>query len=341
MEESKNHIIGWGMAGATLAWQLHFKGKQFIVHDSGQNHSTRTAAGLVNPMVFKRLTKSWMADDLITYAERFYKKIEKELDESIISNRSILRIFASIEEQNNWSSKEKDERFENYLDPVQDVDLEKIEAPYGGGKVKTIGNLDTNLFLDASKQFFLSKGVLFQDSVFDYYNVNETETFIFCEGFEIRNNFFFNYLPMKPTHGETLTIKTAEVDFEDIINKNMFVLPLGNETFKVGATYNWELDEANITPFGKKELTEKLKSFAKFNFEIIDHQAGIRPTVSDRRPLIGTHPENDNLHVFNGLGTKGVMIAPYFSSHFLDYLFENRPLNKEVDIQRYLKYYNP
>jgi len=324
------------MAGATLAWQLYFKGKPFTIHDSGENHSTRTAAGLVNPMVFKRLTKSWMADELIEYAESFYKRIEDELSVSLISNRSILRIFASIEEQNNWASKEKDERFEKYLDPVQDVHLKKIEAPFGGGKVKTIGNLDTNLFLDASKKYFVSKKVDFNNSVFDYYNVNDSEVFIFCEGFEVRNNFFFNYLPMKPTHGETLTIKTTEVNFEDIINKNMFVLPLGNETFKVGATYNWEMDEADITPFGKKELTDKLKTFANFNFEIIDHKAGIRPTVSDRRPLIGTHPENKNLHIFNGLGTKGVMIAPYFSLHFLDYLYDNMPLNEE-EIVSHLK----
>jgi glycine/D-amino acid oxidase-like deaminating enzyme len=333
-------IIGWGLAGATLAWQFYLNKIKFQIFDSGENHSTRTAAGLVNPIVFKRLTKSWKADQLLPYAKRFYERIENELDVSLMSHRSILRIFASVEEQNNWASLEGDDRFSQYLLPIQDVVINKIDAPHGGGKVKTIGNLDTNLFLDASKSFFLSKGVEIVNGPFDYYSVNDFEEFIFCEGFEIRNNFFFNYLPMKPTHGETLTIKSEEISFEEIVNKNMFVLPLGNGEYKIGATYNWKLTESEVTPFGKKELLEKLSAFASFNFEVVDHKAGIRPTVSDRRPLIGTHPENSNLHVFNGLGTKGVMIAPYFSEQMFNYLVNGEALDSEVDIKRHAKHFN-
>ncbi len=341
MNEQKEHkkveIVGWGLAGATLAWQFYFYKKDFVVHDSGENFSSRTAAGLVNPIVFKRLTKSWKADVLLPYAAQFYKKIEDELGVSLVSNRSILRIFASVEEQNNWASVSGDERFEKYMESVQDVEIDKIAAPFGGGKVNTIGNVDTNLFLDASRAFFQEKGVHFFNDKFDYYNVNDTDSFIFCEGFEIKNNFFFNYLPMKPTHGETLTIKTDQIKFEDILNKNMFVLPLGNGYYKVGATYNWELEESITTPFGKKELLEKLKVFADFEFEVVNHEAGIRPTVSDRRPLLGVHPENNNLHVFNGLGTKGVMIAPFFSEQLLRSVIFDEPIDKEVDIKRHEK----
>lgn len=341
MEEQKSYtIIGWGLAGATLAWQLHFRRISFKIYDSGKNDSTRTAAGLVNPIVFKRLTKSWMADLLLPYAAEFYHRIEQELDDQLVSNRDILRIFASVEEQNNWASREGDDRFHHFLDPIQDVKLEKIDAPFGGGKVKTIGNLNTNLYLDASKEYLQSKGIDFVETPFDYYDINETDQFVFCEGYEIRNNFFFNYLPMKPTHGETLTITTEEIQFEDIINKNMFVLPIGKGQYKIGATYNWDLTESEITPFGKTELIEKLKTFANFEYEIIDHQAGIRPTVSDRRPLIGTHPKHQNLHVLNGLGTKGVMIAPFFSEQLLNHLVNNKELNPEVDIKRYEKHFN-
>ena len=45
---------------------------------------------------------------------------------------------------------------------------------------------------------------------------------------------------------------------EDIVNKNMFILPLGNDCYKIGATYNWELKTKNPSEEGKQELLEKL-----------------------------------------------------------------------------------
>ena len=341
MEEKECKIIGWGLAGSIMAWHLYFSNRGFQIYDSGVNHSTRTAAGLVNPIVFKRLTKSWNADKLVPYAQLFYQKIEKELNVKLVSQRSILRIFASVEEENNWSSKCGDERFEKYIKPAQNIQLKGVDAPFGVGEVNTFGNLDTKLFLDHSKAFFEQKGIKFTRNKFDYYDVNESDCFMFCEGVEVKNNFFFNYLPLKPTQGETIIIKTKTIDFKDILNKNMFVLPLGNGLFKVGATYNWEMDKPEITLVGKNELIEKLNRFFKLDFEVVGHEAGIRPTVSDRRPLIGTHPENENLHIFNGLGTKGVMIGPYYANHLLQHVFGNAPLEKEVDIARYLKFFSP
>jgi glycine oxidase len=99
----ENTIIGWGLAGAILSWQLYFKKRPFKVYDSTINHSTRVAAGMVNPIVFKRLTKGWNADTLLPYAELFFTNVEKELGVQLISGKNIWRIFASVEEQNNWS----------------------------------------------------------------------------------------------------------------------------------------------------------------------------------------------------------------------------------------------
>lgn len=338
-KEENIEIVGFGLAGAVMAWQLYFKGRSFKIYDSTENHSTRTAAGLVNPIVFKRLTKSWMADHLLPYASEFYNKIEEHLDQQLLSNRSIVRIFSGIEEQNNWSLKCGDERFKPYMEEITDFDIKGIDSPFGAGKVNTIGNLNTKKFLDDSKAFFLKKGIQFVNNKFDYYEIDEKKTFIFCEGYEIKDNFFFNYLPMKPTQGETLTIKTEELYFEDILNKNMFVLPLGDNLYKVGATYNWEIQDTELL-IGKQELKDKLAHFSNFEYEIVNHESGIRPTVSDRRPLIGCHPEHDNMYVFNGLGTKGVMIAPYFSAQLIDLIIDGSPINSEVNIERYLKFYN-
>jgi glycine oxidase len=88
-----------------------------------------------------------------------------------------------------------------------------------------------------------------------------------------------------------------------------------------------------------KELTEKLNELAVFPYKITNQSWGIRPTTPDRRPILGAHPEHQNVLIFNGLGTKGVSLAPYFSQVLSELLENEVPLNKEVDIQRY-KHYN-
>ena len=340
MESEKEiHIIGWGLAGATLSWNLFQNGSTIVVYDSGKNHSSRVAAGLVNPIVFKRLTKSWKADLLLPFAEKFYKDLEEILDKKFLSNKSIKRIFASIEEQNNWASLSGDDRFQDYLSAIQDLDEPLIDAPYGTGSVKTIGNLNVNLFLDALKAYLINEGVRFVERPFMSKMIDQ-DIYVYCEGYQITQNPFFGYLPMKPTHGDVITIRSEQLNISDIINKNMFILPLGDNLFRVGATYNWERTEPESTEAGKAELIEKLSSFTSFDFEVVEHDAGIRPTVSDRRPLLGTHPVKKNLHVFNGLGTKGVMIAPYYANQMANYLIGKGSIEEEVDINRFAKHFN-
>jgi glycine/D-amino acid oxidase-like deaminating enzyme len=339
--ENKIYIIGWGLAGATLAWQLHFRNQKFVIHDSGKNHSTRVAAGIVNPIVFKRLTKSWNADILMPSANDFYQKIAEILGVKLISKKNIFYPFTNTEDENDWSTKMGDGRFKNYLEHTSIKSIDGVQTPYGLGKVNTFGNLDTNLFLDHSKRYFEKSGIEFIAEKFDYSlaEKNESTSYIFCEGIEVTKNPLFNYLPMKSSHGETLIIESEELNFEDVISKNLFILPLGNNLFKVGATYNWDLQEPIPTELGKADLIERLENLIDCNYKIISHQAGIRPTVSDRRPLLGMHPMQKNAYIFNGLGTKGVMLAPYYAAHFANFFLNGAPLDAEVNIERFNKHF--
>ncbi|MFD1553152.1 FAD-dependent oxidoreductase [Putridiphycobacter roseus] len=341
MEAHKFTIVGWGLAGATLAWQLYFKKEPFKVFDSNNNTCTNAAAGIINPIVFKRLTMSWRAQELLPVAKQFFEKVEDFLEDKILDEKGINKIFTSIEEQNNWSSKKNLPLFKNYLGPVENIENTAVINEFGVGKVKTIGNLNTKKFLSVSKIFFLQQQVEFIDSPFDYSsNSVDNEKIIFCEGAEIHQNPFFNYLPLKPTHGEVIIIKAPQIDFKDILNKNMFIMPLGDNLYKVGATYNWEKKEPTTTEKGKQDLQDKLNEILITPYEVVAHLAGIRPTVSDRRPLLGVHPQHPELFVFNGLGTKGVMLAPFFTQQLVDFILQGTPLDNEVNIIRYEKYLN-
>jgi glycine/D-amino acid oxidase-like deaminating enzyme len=334
-KNSEYTIVGAGLAGTVLAWQFLKRNIPFSLIDAGENQSTTTAAGVVNPIVFKRLTKSWKADELLPYAGGFYTELEDKLGIELLLRKNLLRIFASVEEENNWSVKEGDDRFTTYLDRPDNLEITGVNQQYGAGLVKTIGHLKTTIFLEESHRYFQSLGYLVEKRSFDYDEVDANKQYIFCEGVAVQNNPYFTFLPLKPTHGEVLIIRSTTLKVNHIVNGNMFIQPLENDLFKLGATYNWELNEPICTEEGKADLLERFEQFVDCEYEVVDQLAGIRPTVKDRRPLIGSHPQKENLHVFNGMGTKGVMIAPFFANQFADALLGVAPLDKEVDIRRF------
>jgi len=154
---------------------------------------------------------------------------------------------------------------------------------------------------------------------------------IFCDGVEAQNNPYWETLPFLPSKGEILTIK-ADMNLSHILNRKIFILPVGENLFKVGSTYSWKFENASPTEAAKAELITQLKSIIKIPFEVIDHTAAIRPTVKDRRPMIGLHKHYAQVGIFNGLGTKGCLLAPFFADHFAGYLSGKNELMEEVDV---------
>lgn len=342
-------IIGQGIAGTVLANEFHNKGKSFVIVDNGfKSSSSIIAAGLYNPVVFKRFVKSWMADELLPVADEVYCSLEEKLGTSFYRKQNIYKIFASEEEDKLWQNKSEDNKFMS-SGKLKNI-LPGIHDPFGGGVVVQSGSVNVSDLLRHYRGFLKEKNLLMEESFLysDLKFSNEEVTWkqikakkiIFCEGHKAVDNPFFNWLPFKLTKGELITIKIENFSPEMVINKGVFVLPLGDNLFKVGATYEWNDLSELPTEKGQAELVEKLKKIITIPFDIISHNAGIRPTVSDRRPLIGLHPEYKSLAIINGMGTKGVMLAPYFARQFSAFLDGGNKLIAEVDIERYFKKYN-
>jgi glycine/D-amino acid oxidase-like deaminating enzyme len=345
-------IAGQGIAGTVLALTLIKKSKSvLVIDDPTLSQTSRIAAGLYNPIVFKRLVKSWMADELIPFMDTFYTDCEKLLHETFYYKKEIVKLFSDQTEKEFWL-KNTQEEAGNYLSAIIDTDFftDIISNPFGAAKVIHAGNLDTALFLKTVRGYLKDKDMLLEETL-DYNLLKQDEKqityknyraskIIFCEGYKAIENPFFNWLPFKLTKGELITIKIKSNFFiptEMVINKGVFILPLGNNTYKVGATYEWADLTEQPTENGKKQLIDKLKKIINVPFEVILHQAGIRPTVNDRRPLIGMHPQIITFGIFNGMGTNGIMISPYFANQFVTFLEEGLPLHKEVNITRFNK----
>lgn len=340
-------IVGSGLAGIAFAETLLQNQKSFVVFENQSQNSSRIAGGLYNPVILKRFSQVWDANRQIDMANRFYAQIEDKLQIQVDFKLPIYRKFFSIKEQNNWFAASDKPTLAPFLSThIIHKKYQAIDAPFGFGEVLHTGYLDTEVFLEAYHSYLKSLNV-FQSFAFEYdkiqfedntvvYEKYQAKHIVFAEGFGMHANPYFKNLPLDGTKGELFLINAPDLDLDVIINTSIFILPLGNNLFKVGATYNWE-DKTDLpTEDGKKELVERIQEILNCDFEIVAHLAGVRPTVKDRRPLLGTHPAHKSLHILNGLGTRGVMLAPAMALDLFDYIENGKPLNKSVDIQRYI-----
>lgn len=345
-------IIGKGLAANVIAHQFLMNKISFkIIGNENLSNCSKIAAGIWNPIVFKRLTKSWLADDIIPELNSFYNSCEKILDKKLLTHRYIIKSFNEAQEKKLWFKK-YEENLINYLDEnshssdCKELINCKMAAEYSF--VKQAGNLDVLIFLNESERFFKPNSL---NETFDYnllkfndkeinYKSIKAKNIIFCEGYLVKNNPFFNWIPLKPAKGEIVTIKTPDLKFKNkIINKNGFLMDVSAQKFILGSTYDWNDLTQNSTQKGLSELKIKLEAMISCNYTILSHDAAIRPASIDRRPIIGNHPVYKNLFVFNGLGTKGVMLAPFFSKNFVNFYLQKEALHPQVNINRFYKKY--
>ncbi len=339
-------IVGSGLAGIAFAETLLQNNKSFVVFDNHSQNASRIAGGLYNPVILKRFSQVWNAEEQLQVAEVFYKRIEAKLHIAVDFKTPMYRKLFSVEEQNNWFAASDKPALAPFLSTeIVHKKYAAIDSPFGYGEVLRTGYVDTEVLLTQYHAYlkglnllvedaFVYRDLNFSDDYSEYQNL-KAKHIVFAEGFGMHANPFFNHLPLDGTKGELLVIKAPDLDLDVIVNTSVFILPLGNNLFKVGATYNWEDKTPVPTEEGKQELIDRIKEILTCDFEIIEHFAGVRPTVKDRRPLLGTHDLRKNIHILNGLGTRGVMLAPAMALSLYDYIENGTPLDKSIDIKRY------
>ncbi len=339
-------VVGCGLAGIAFCEILKANNKSFIVFDDASQQSSIVAAGLYNPVILKRFTPVWKANEQLKLAVPLYKKIENDLKIKVDYSLKILRRFASIEEQNLWFEAMDKKGLEPYLSSNIIQNKNKyIDAPFGFGEVLQAGRVDTNTLILSYKSHLLSHQQLISKP-FEYDNVELTNNgiayqnisakqLVFSEGFGVKKNPFFENIPINGTKGEVLTLRIPKLKLDYAIKSSVFIIPIGNDLYNVGSTYNWKDKSNQPTKQAKNELLEKLSAFLNCEFEIVEHVAGIRPTVPDRRPIIGRHKTHKNLYILNGLGTRGVMIAPYASVALFNFVEKDMKIDAEMDVNRF------
>jgi glycine oxidase len=336
-------IVGAGLSGICVATELIKKGAKVTLIDNGINHSSAIAAGMINPLVFRRMTKSWRVDDFIPYLKSFYREMEQETESSFFHSVPVRRLFSSEQERDFWLKKQEREDFHPYMHKVTDDDFAYTggKNPFGSGRVKETYCIEVGPFLASMKRWIETKGSIlneeFDATLLEGTTYKDTlyDDVVFCQGYLNKGNKWFGDIPLDQTKGETLTIRSNDLPENVSLNRKCFMLPKGDHQFKIGSTYGWSDPTTHITEEAKKEILHNLSFIIDEQVTVVNQEAGVRPTTRDRRPLLGTHQELTHYHLFNGLGAKGYMLAPLIAKEFVEYLVDGVELEKEVNISRY------
>ena len=335
-------IVGGGFAGFFLAHQLQKNNLSFIIYNGDQISGSHISAGVCNPVILKRFSTFWKSKEQMEYLETIFSEIQCYTRNNYIIHEPVARIFHDEAERKQWRRNAQKEDLNPFLN-TDFISLGSIENPLECGVVKNSCRIDVYHFFKDLFTYFKNNNCLVNESF--HHQLIDTENgiyknfkfknIVFCEGIHTRDNPYFDKVPVLPNKGHCLEVKINQTIDPFIIKKKHFLFSLSDNRFYYGGTYDRFDQSDDIDPEFVGELENGLKAFYKNEFSITKVRTAFRATVDDRRPILGTHPEFKNLHIFNGLGARGVLNGSYFSKVMLDYLENQVELDPEISVSRF------
>lgn len=320
-------VVGLGIAGISVCEELQSRRLTYKVFNTYSNSATTVAGGILNPTILKWFTTPPNIALLYPKALDFYARLESKLKgDKFYSKKPVYRIFTSFQEQNNWLVASDKQKTSAYFNPeiINSIN-QNIKTPYGLGEIMQTAQINLQLLIN-QYVIKLKKDNFYIDEKFDYNQLKHYDStfeykgftakyIIFCEGISVLSNPFFNEVSVKPSKGEYLIINAPDLKSDFIIKGKRYLIPLGNDRYKFGATFGNESEGTDWKPSQKayEILKSDLKEMISCPFKIERQIAGIRPVTANNQPVIQKHSTYQRMAFFNGLGMRGLTTAPYYA----------------------------
>ena len=333
-------IIGQGLAGSALAMALIDRGATVMVIDQeDENSASRVAAGLVTTVAGKGMNLSWRQAEYLPEAISYYRKLEEVSGKRLFHSLDTLRLFDSEKQKIKFNNKR--ELLSEWVEDVDSESSSEWNADHGGFIMKQGGWLDTKTYLQVVREILAERYLIdsFCEQDLNYFNGEvkwkdvKAKRIVLCQGAKgLTEEGLFSHLDHRSAKGEILTIKIPSADQQKVINRNGWLIPLGNEIWRAGATYEWEDMIGVPTQAGRDEIEEKVSNLTDLPFQVIGHDAGVRPIMRKSQPYFGHHPDHPEVSFFNGLGSKGVTTAPSVAIHLAGHLIADYQLDTGISL---------
>ena len=341
-------IVGQGLCGTWLSYYLQRAGKPFLLMDEyNKSSASRVASGIINPITGRRLVKTWMIDEIMPFATSAYEEVGNIIEKNIITHCPVIDFFSAPDIQIAFEKRFKEKT--PYLSTVSDEDsLRKyFNFDFKAGMIDPCYWVDINTLLEHWRNQLKENNILIEEKFNEgeliitkdgiQFRKIHAKEIIYCDGVAAMQSKFFKHLPFAPNKGEALICEIPDLPSTNIYKKGMSIVPWRENLFWVGSTHEWKFEHPSPTKIFYDRAVHWLQSFCKLPFKVENHLAAVRPATIERRPFIGFHPLYPNIGIFNGMGTKGVSLAPYFAKEFADYLISGNNITPEADIKRFTR----
>ncbi|MEL6628249.1 MAG: FAD-binding oxidoreductase [Bacteroidota bacterium] len=345
-------ILGGGLAASFIAARCALRGHEVtIIDDQHPNSASRVAAGLFNIITGRFGALSWLGPQLLEEIQAFFSQPTFSELQSYLHYTPIYRPFKTIEGYNKWIGRSVDPVFQEivqFYEQPQQPHL--LHNERGGIMIQPCGWADTSRLLQGFEEVLTrdfdvryikreipytafdleKKSIILEKEPYAFDHV------IFAEGYRMTHNPWLKDVRIIPNKGEILLLHAPSWKLPFVLSRKVYLVHIGDDRYVCGSTYRNQFDTTEPTEEGKAEILSHLAKAIKKPFDLVGHWAGVRPTTPNRRPIVGSLPTHQHVHVLGGFGTKGMLLAP-FTSRLLDQLiFEGiDEIPEEAHIDRF------
>lgn len=338
-------IIGQGICGTFLSFELTQAGKTVLVIDDAQPFSaTRVASGVINPVTGRQVSTTWMAEELMPFTLEAYTAIGNAIGVEVVENSGIEAFPPSQQMREAYEQKMNDQP--QFIHQNNSDYSQYFHFFHGAVKISPALLIDLHALLKGWRHQLISQNAL-ADETFEathlqihtnsitYKNI-QAEKVLFCNGVNTFQHPLWQRLPWSLNKGEALIADIPGLPGGCIYKFGITTLvPWYDGLWWVGSTYDNRFEDALPTESFRKKKTAELESIIKGSYTIIDHIASIRPATVERRPFAGLHPVHTAAGILNGMGTKGCSLAPYFAKQLTQHLLHQSPINPAASVNRF------
>jgi glycine/D-amino acid oxidase-like deaminating enzyme len=341
-------IVGQGLCGTFLSWNLINAGKRVLVIDESKPYSsTKVASGVINPVTGRRIVRTWEIEQLMPFAVSAYTNLGNELGKPLIRQCNILDFHATPQVKLAFAERIPVEKEYLRIPENSDQWLHYFNPSFGIGEINPCWLIDLHAMLEGWRKKLADQESLLEENFnLEDCTINETqirykdiiaEKIIFCDGTSGLNNPYFNLLPYARNKGQAIIAEIPDLPATNIFKQGISMVPWKDGLFWIGSTYEWNFSDLNPSGEFREKVSHQLKHWLKLPYRIADHLASERPANLERRPFVGLHPIHTSVGLLNGMGTKGCSLSPFFAKQLTDHLLYEHEINPLADIGRFRK----
>lgn len=330
-------IVGQGIAGTLLADALLNRGCTIAMIDGKPviPSASEQAGGVLHAGAGNTFTPDPFFTQCLDFALRTYREWETRLHAEYISTRTLL-LFRDVP------------GLPDYLRDDQDNIPSFFHNTHTLKQVHPVYQFNVGLFLSEAAKWLGTKALLIQeefdtnkleihDNGVEYAQI-QAKAVICCEGISAMRSRYFNVLPFIKNRGDILHVHIPDLPRGFVYENKVRLVERPSGLWWCGSNHQWNYTDLHPNKIWRKEVVDHLHAWLKVPFEIRQHTVGERPTTAGQFPLIGMHPSYPRLGIFNGLGTRGLTLAPWYAAHVAKWLCGEIPEIPGYPRERFLRW---